>query len=619
MAYITPNSDVYILKGVSLDSDYNHTLHNTSLTAQYNELIQYRKYTLNAQSYQRYGRERIRVAILADNLYDCNYMMFRNTAYGNKWFYAFIDNVTYINDNATEIHYTIDDMQTWYFDYEIGACLVEREHVMDDSIGANIVSEGFDVGELIPEADWTFYYPRLPAQPMYELVVYYVPNNDKKYITGSHLEGGNIVYDLSEVYLGNNRYSVGTIVNGIYMGCKYWGLPVMLGADVNQTRQDIDDLIATIISDQVEGKIVNIVQMPFAVWTDWFVNGQSSSIVTDTHSRTSVFYNRNHTSTYTPRNNKMYTYPYRSILVTNNGGQSAEYKWESFYTGNNNYDCTFKIESVPLPVPEVMLYPAYYRGLNKDYDSGIMFTDFPDITWSEDSFTRWWTQNKASILNSLITTGVLAIGAMIVTGGIGAGAIGAGAAGAVGGGEVAGLLGRGVLESSLVGNAGLSAGASAASATAGLGSMGKALGVGSMLNARNTIRGALGEYKQAKNTPDQFYGQLSASSMKSVQGRVGFHFYDMGVEETKARMIDDYFTMYGYAVNQLKIPNIRSGGAIRPHWNYVKTSGCVIHSASGSGLPADAEKNIASIYDRGITFWNYLSEVGDYGYNNAPT
>ena len=93
----------------------------------------------------------------------------------------------------------------------------------------------------------------------------------------------------------------------------------------------------------------------------------------------------------------------------------------------------------------------------------------------------------------------------------------------------------------------------------------------------------------------------------------------MGVEETKAKIIDDYFTMYGYAVNELKIPNIRSGGSIRPHWNYVKTIGCVIHSATGKGLPADAEKNIASIYDRGITFWNYLSEVGDYSYNNAPS
>ena len=109
MAYIAPNSDVYILKGVPLDRSYNHTLLQSTETAQYNTFYSYRKYTLTNQSYQRAGKGKIRVALLADNLYDCNYIMFKNTSYGSKWFYAFINSVDYINDNATEINYTIDE------------------------------------------------------------------------------------------------------------------------------------------------------------------------------------------------------------------------------------------------------------------------------------------------------------------------------------------------------------------------------------------------------------------------------------------------------------------------------------------------------------------------------
>ena len=98
MAYIAPNTDVYILRRVSLDKDYNHTVLQTSAANQANMFNNstYKKYTLTAQSYQRAGENKIRVALLADNLYDCNYMMFRNTAFGSKWFYAFITKITYI-------------------------------------------------------------------------------------------------------------------------------------------------------------------------------------------------------------------------------------------------------------------------------------------------------------------------------------------------------------------------------------------------------------------------------------------------------------------------------------------------------------------------------------------
>ena len=585
MAYIAPNTDVYILKGVPLDRSYNHTLLQSSTTEQYNTFYSYRKYLLNNQSYQRAGKGKIRVGLLADYLYDCNYIMFRNTSYGSKWFYAFIDRVDYINVNATEISYTIDVMQTWYFDYELGSCYVEREHSLTDKIGENLVPENIDTGDLIPQATWEFVYPTSidPDEIMYELVVFYVPNNDKGYISGATVESTGIIYETTPCKSGDT-YNTGTMVNGIYMGCKYYGVPMLPHAE--GTKQAIDGLIAKIIGPDVGGSIVNIVQVPYNLWLDWIANGGSTATRDSTYYMTRGNYNPTHTSSYVAKNNKMYTYPFKSIVVSNNAGQTATYKWEYFKAQSvTQKQATFKITGVPVMSPELMCYPYNYRGIINDYESGLVLTDFPTPPWSEDSFAKWWSQNKEAYITSLVSTAVLAIGGVIIT------AAGGGAAG----------------EAARAAGTGLTAGKTGAIAH-------------TTLSAAGSIANSIGSFTTAKNTPDQISGQAGVSSLRTVQNRIGFKFYDMGVEKDKAKVIDGYFSMYGYAVKQVKVPNVRASGVtLRPHWNYVKTTACIIHSASGKGLPAEDEEAISNIYDNGITFWTNASEVGNYELDNSPT
>ena len=52
-----------------------------------------------------------------------------------------------------------------------------------------------------------------------------------------------------------------------------------------------------------------------------------------------------------------------------------------------------------------------------------------------------------------------------------------------------------------------------------------------------------------------------------VRGRNGFSFYKMSIKQEYAKIIDDFFSMYGYKVNEVKIPNVTG----RTNWNYVKT------------------------------------------------
>lgn len=145
--YIEPNTNIKILHNVPLDTTYNHTIYFANTTEQSNYFSGLAKYTLARQSYQRIERGYMRVQLRSENLYDCNYLMFQNSAFGSKWFYAFITSVEYINNEVSEVGFEIDVMQTWFFDVTLKQCYVEREHSSTDKVGDNLVAENFEIGE----------------------------------------------------------------------------------------------------------------------------------------------------------------------------------------------------------------------------------------------------------------------------------------------------------------------------------------------------------------------------------------------------------------------------------------------------------------------------------------
>lgn len=156
MAYIIPDSDIILLKDVHIDPSYTETIYFATPEEQfsyfYNLLIRPAPYTgvrLTDYSYLRVNNNVIQVEGKAEELYNCNYMLFRNTAYGNKWFYAFILQADYVNDNTVNLTFDIDVIQTWLFETVLEPCFVEREHQETDEAGDNLLAEPVDVGEII--------------------------------------------------------------------------------------------------------------------------------------------------------------------------------------------------------------------------------------------------------------------------------------------------------------------------------------------------------------------------------------------------------------------------------------------------------------------------------------
>jgi len=83
----------------------------------------------------------------------------------------------------------------------------------------------------------------------------------------------------------------------------------------------------------------------------------------------------------------------------------------------------------------------------------------------------------------------------------------------------------------------------------------------------------------------------------------------MSVRYEYAKMIDDYFNMYGYKVNRLATPNIHK----RAHWDYIKTIDVNIEG----NIPENDLAKIRDLFNNGITFWHNASTFLNYSSSNS--
>lgn len=395
--YITK---VYLLN-VPLENDYKNTLYFTSKEAQH-EYFQSRIVTSKGRrleftdfSYQRKDSF-IRVPSHFDDLQSVNYVMYQNSAYSNKWFYAFITDIKYVDDGRTDLVIETDYIQTWLFDYEVKESFVEREHVTNDSIGANTIPEGLETGSYTCNGMETD-----------------SDNNDLTIVMASS--------DYSEKVQGNLK---GDLYGGIYSGMQY--------ACYNKTTDGIKSLNNMIKSydDNSRADAINSIFM-----APRWITGISSEAIAAIVGRSEGAktkqkeYSKTYSlDGYTPRNKKLLCYPYQYLYVDNNAGSSAVYEYEKF----SGSSCTFEMSGVLTPGCSIRLNPLNYNKVAKNVSEGINGGKFPICCWNSDAYTNWLTSNGLNIGLQLATgVGQIVVGAGIAsaTGGLGL---------AIGGGSIAG-------------------------------------------------------------------------------------------------------------------------------------------------------------------------------------
>lgn len=522
--YIEPNSTIKLLKNVPLDNTYEHTINFSNKTQQASWFSVYVKagMVFERQYYQRHERGYIKLEVLADNVYDCNYLMFQNTAYGNKWFYAFILSANYLNDSVTIIEYEIDDIQTWMFDFELLPCFVEREHSKTDVPGDNLLPENIEIGDAFVVGTETF-----------------ISNNDSTIGALCTV----VAAPFNETY---GDYYGGKITNG------YSGLYYNIFTGNNQEAN-----AATFISGAglKKDEIVNVF-IAYSYFIRELVGGdyrpaQSNKVALRTPPKNfGVFGN------YTPHNKKLYTYPYCYLRLRDGLGNFCEYKYEYFTDPNN---IVFELTGDLSPSPSIVCTPKDYMGEHYNYSDAMILTGFPQCAWNSDAYVAWLAQTGIRVVSNAV-----------------------------------GAVGEGVITGAITGS--VSAGIDAA--TSG--------------GRQNEIARILSEYQTVKANRRQISG--TQGSMLNVAADLLFiEAEQMQIRGEYARIVDSYFTKFGYPVRRVKTPEYNN----RPYWNYVKTKGCM---AKGN-MPNDALRHICSIFDSGITWWSTYATVGNYDYtyqDNSP-
>jgi hypothetical protein len=589
--YIAPNSTVYLLTGVPCDKSYVHTLYFENKNEQYTYFYGKRVKTFTNVSYQRHSKNSIRLECLADDIYNVNYLMFQNTAYGNKWFYAFVNNVEYINNVTTEITYTIDVMQTWYFDYTLGTCFVEREHTLTDVVGENTVPEPVDGGEPYIQEYNDYMYPRNPNQPLFTLVVYYIPTQGK-YIKE---RGKDYTYNV-----GTNENLRGTIGNGIYVGAITHSELMFLGVDGVETLKWLNALFKTL--DEIGATIISVQQVPTQAWAEE-LHG-SSPIIKPINQPLSFSVGSGtseypRTDIYTPKNKKCYTYPYSYMIISNNKGDERTLLWEqsASKTSDGRQQIRIQISSAVTPTCEIGARPMNYMGKEVNYDEGVLLNDFPMPSWSENSFDRWWGVNKYQFMYNTVTDAITTLANF--ASGV--------AISKVGATSVANpFAGQAVATRSMTD-----------AVNADIYNRSQGVEISATPTSILPVVDNIVEYATRKRTPNKGRGNLSSSGLPVTEGRIGFSMYSMGSKPEYIKMVDEYFSMFGYKICRLKIPNIKAvaKSELRPQWNYIKTTTCIIDNLNA---PADVDEQLQNIYNSGITFWMNPNNVGKYNLDNSP-
>ena len=149
MAYIEPQTKVWICTGVPLTPAYDDTLTFENKQKQAEYFMAKAQWVSTRFSVLKEKQGVLRMEGNVNKFYNCNYMIFLNENFTNKYFYAFITDVEYINPETTFVYFSLDVMQTWLFDFQIERSLVEREHVEDDTVFKHLEPEGIECNELL--------------------------------------------------------------------------------------------------------------------------------------------------------------------------------------------------------------------------------------------------------------------------------------------------------------------------------------------------------------------------------------------------------------------------------------------------------------------------------------
>ena len=549
----TPTTALRLLS-VPIESDYRNTLWFPDRTTQTNYFLG--KTIKTFESFQYIKKDNtIVVNGEVDLMYNCNYIMYQNNNFTNKWFYAFINRIEWASNSSVRLYVSTDVIQTWFFDITYYQSYVDRCHSDTDVAGDNIVPEDFT-------GSGTGGYFQVGSQDL-------TPNMLAIFST-TYTDGSS---------LGSEK------INGIFSGSGYLTQPINISSSV----ATVNTWLGTMVRQGLANAVSRIQQYP---------GNHDNTVTFAKHPNHVDCVGNSGLTTYTPTNKKLLSGAFL-IGYVSLYGQEMNFNPE-FITGQN---VTLKI-AVDQTTGTVGAIINNYS--NAQNTAMTVTAVIPESTWAYNQYKNDYNLHGASnamyIQRSTNQRTANAISSGI---GVAQNALGVAQAGMDLGANIA---------MSLVPVAGVATGAPQKA----IGSLSSALGqvssgvqnatdLQSYLQGFDSITQDLTAISENYNAPA--VGGVASSNIFLAAGKTALSYgFKVPPLDIMKRM-DKYLTVYGYKQSEYRSINLHA----RASWTYIKTNGL---NATGN-FPDDDMNIIKRVFDNGVFFWNYSATFGNFDQPNG--
>ena len=539
------NGEIILCKGIKLDKNYENVLsysESSMVTLCDNNKI----YRGSNYSFMETGNV-LNVEIEYSKAMYANYIAFKNPRFGNKWIFGFVTNVELLNPKTTAITWEMDVWSTWYGSFTIGKAFIEREHVSDDTVGKHTLPENLELGEYvcnkITQAEFGGKEENLTSLSNAYIVVGVSVDTDGTGVSGNTYDG---LFSALKYYAFTHDSTGITAFNSF-----------ISNYSVDSRAESIrcvfllpKKIVGTVASD-------NHITASNTIGMHWINLHGHETDETGLNKQIAITTGKLQDN-YTPTNNKLLTAPFRYMKVSNNSGIDVTYNYEDFSIDNTNGNPTFIIYSCLSIGGSIRLVPMNYKGITYNHDEGINMGKFPTLSWVNDEFINWLTQNGVNIGISTLGNLTQVVGGALMLGG-------------------------------------------------GATSM---AGASSILSGVSGIASTLGQVYQHSKIPTQVEGNINSGDVITASNKNDFIFYDMSIKKEYAKYIDSYFSRFGYKVNEVKTPNLNS----RTQFNFIKVGG--MDELVSGDIPASDLEKINNICRKGVTIFHNYSNFGNYTISN---
>ena len=471
----------------------------------------------------------IKVGINADLLdaNGVNYCRFNNPQSGtSQYFYCFIDDIEYLAPQTSILHIRTDVWLTNFDKITPDYCFVEREHVDNDDLYIHTLPE--PVPTNIYKNDTVYSEEFLTSD------ITYFDNNFKVGVYTSE--------QISSLTPFNPDHYIGGVASPGYLyAVDRVNLSVFIKDISTAQSSDIIVYLIPLINSKVNYHAVSGLS-----YTVYEVSDGGSQNITKYNYIPYTDYIGNHRI----RNNKLNTYPYKYILLSDNGQQNVPLKYE-LCNYDSNGAINFEMRYTVSQNPTLNLYPNLYDNKKNNLNNGVSINDFPMIPYTTNYFSDYMALNKNSVATSYFINRA----------------------------------------NDIIGSAQSLASGNVSGAIAGV------------YNAVTDTIQRNATFKDMQNKPDTV-NNVPTGNAKGYCENCKLSIYDAHISEEYAEIIDGFFDMFGYNVSTLKLPQWSS----RQHYNYIKTNGINIYGA----IAKNDKTQIETLINNGLTVW-HMSSGGTYG------